>query len=165
MLIIAAVGNDGKELTKENGVLPAILPPPKGTRDPIIRVGAVTKYNSKTQPQIYMGRNTGSNWGKNFVDIMSPGQSISVLMPSANATIANGTSEATAIVTGAAALIASCNPSATADDIRKAILDNADRFQHLSEKVKEGRVLNIYQAVEKYCQTQLPQKEVQKKEL
>lgn len=160
-LIIAGVGNDGVELNGKNvnkyGLLPAIFHF-KGIRDPIIRVGATSRYDSQKPAEIFEYTNSrytsGSNYGKGFVDVLAPGMEIPVLTPSSEAMISNGTSEATAIVSGAAALISSCNPFADADNIRQALLVNSDAHQHLVSKVKNGQVLNIYKTVKNYCQTQ-----------
>lgn len=154
-LIIASVGNEGVELTKANietaGVVPARLH--FKLMDPMIRVGAIKKYSTKEQPQMYEGWGRGSNYGKEYVDIVAPGHIIPILTPSAEAKIANGTSEATAIVSGAAALLSSCNPFADADNIKQALLNNSDKSRNLEDKVKDGRVLNIYGAVNNYCRT------------
>lgn len=88
-LIIAAVGNIGGEFKERTyGYITAIVPASKAGRDVIIRVGAITQYNSTVSPKVH--RN--SRCGKDYVDIMAPGQTIPALTPSANATILSGTS-------------------------------------------------------------------------
>jgi hypothetical protein len=49
-------------------------------------------------------------------------------------------------------LLTSCRPAATGDELKRALLDNTDKYSHLEEKVKDGRVLSVYKAVKNYCQ-------------
>lgn len=103
----------------------------------------------------------GSNYGKDCVDILAPGEKIPIL-DSQKVTLANGTSDATAIVTGAAVLLASCKPWATANEIRETILHHADKHpKALGNQVDQGRVLNIYRAASNFCD--LPKKIIPKK--
>jgi subtilisin family serine protease len=160
VLIIAAVGNSATYLTKDNietkGILPSTLKPKAckniGT-DPIIRVGATNHYNkTNDQPNLYFTHlGTGSSYGKEYVDILAPGQSIPIILPGGYASIAGGTSEATAIVTATAALLASCKPYATSKEIRDAILDNASKYVKLEKKVLDGNVLDIAKTVKQFC--------------
>lgn len=165
-IVVAVVGNDGIELTKKNvkqkGPLPANILRGSFTgqdmRDPIIRVGGSSMYTSGTIPGIFrypknsLYPNRGSNFGAECVDILAPGDKIPVLEPSLEAGISNGTSDATAIVSGAVALLSSCKPRATAEEIRQAILNNSDEYpDKLGGGVERGRVLNIYKAVSNFC--------------
>ncbi len=149
VLIIAAVGNDGQELTKGNGVLPAILQALKSCKgnDNILRVGATNYFEQEKNLNIY--RN--SNFGAGFVEILAPGAGISILTPKNGAKIGSGTSEATAIVSGTAAQLVSCMPSASAQLIKKAILNNSNHYPHLSKYVLDGTILNIEKVVSSFC--------------
>jgi len=159
-LVVAAVGNDGIELTKTNigtyGVLPASFWQLKACKDfdPVIRVGATSKYNVGEQPDLYRSFRGGSNYGKNYTDILAPGHSIAVLLPTltnTEARLGGGTSEATAIVTGTIALLNSCRPYATSHELKQVLFSQAKSYKDLEDKVTEGRVLNIYQAVSAFC--------------
>ncbi len=152
VLIITAVGNNGIGLTKDNlnkGVLPSILKKPKscGSRDIFLRVGATNYFKATSEIDKYIN----SNYGSDYVDILAPGANIPILTPNNHATIAGGTSEATAIVTAAAALLASCRQFSNGELIKKALLDNADYYPQLEPYVFGGRVLNISRAVENFC--------------
>jgi hypothetical protein len=167
-LIIAAVGNDGVKLTGKKicsqGIMPAKLSriffTGKEMRDPIIRVGGISTYASAEEIQIFHYPpnallDKGSNWGEECVDILAPGEAIPVLKPPGEAKISSGTSDSAAIVSGTVALLSSCNPFADADNIRQALLSNSDTYDHLKDKVKDGRVLNIYEIVKNYCRKPL----------
>ena len=49
--------------------------------------------------------------------------------------------------------LASCQPEATALEIKQALFKSADKYQHLEAYAKDGRVLNILRAVENFCYT------------
>lgn len=128
-------------------------------RDPIIRVGGASMYTSRkdvdvfTQPSNSYLRG-GSNWGEECVDILAPGEKIPVLTPALEVKVSSSTSDAAAIVTGTAALISSCGRFTDANVIRQALLDNSDNsIVSLKSKVQNGRVLNIYDAVNTYCRS------------
>ena len=70
-------------------------------------------------------RSTFSNYGATTVDLGAPGGGVWSTTPSATYSQFSGTSMATPHVTGAAALYRSAFPTATAQDIRSAILESA----------------------------------------
>lgn len=164
-LILAGVGNDGSnlDLKTDYGLYPALLNlirifKKRGLEDPIIRIGGIgpceSKFRKCTQDE--KGRllypwYSSSNYGSQHVEIAAPAAEIPVMTPKGKAVLSSGTSEATAILTAVAALLASCQPYATAAEIKQAILENADQYGHLKDKVKDGRVLNIYKTVEAFC--------------
>lgn len=153
LLIIAGVGNVSKEVNEKNLPYPARL---KVNGLSVLRVGATNKYSSKSEIDILDFSKEGSSAGSAFgevVDILAPGNKIPILTHDAKAYIGDGTSESTAIITGALALIGSCNPRATADELKQALLDYSDKYDRLKKKVKSGRVLNIGKAIENYCQS------------
>ena len=159
ILISAAVGNNGANLTDDyvikHKIFPALLKKPQICKtkgiDPITRVGAVKPYNNGETPKLYDTYSTGSNFGKNYVDILAPGGNIPILLPDNTARFAGGTSESTAIVTGAIALLIGCRPYSTAQEIRNVLLNNTDKFFDLELMVTDGRVLNINKAVNDFC--------------
>jgi len=111
VLIIAAVGNDGCDCLHIPGALPAVL--------------AVGAMNAEGQPLGF------SNWGDKYQTqgILAPGENIPGASPSSGITTNSGTSYATPLVSGIAALLLSLqlkhgnqpNPHA----IRQAILSSA----------------------------------------
>ena len=160
-LLIAAVGNDGIELTPTNivekGFLPASLHSKScKDKDFIIRVGATNCYENNEVPKLFMKERElhlgGSNFGKDYVDILAPGQQIPILVAHENhAVIGQGTSEATAIVTATLALMNACKPNVSAKELREALLRNSHKYDSLANAVKDGRVLDIYNIVENFC--------------
>lgn len=149
-LAITAVGNDKCNLDKEEGckgILPSILKKPSSCKnDILLRVGAVS-VSSTGEVQMYYK----SNYGKNTVDLLAPGAGIASLTPRNYSSVDSGSSLATAIVSGAVALLSSCNPFASASLIRQALIDNADIHEHLKDYAQGGRVLNISRSIRNFC--------------
>ena len=150
LLLIAAAGNAGMDLEKECSVRlqPVCVQPSKEvTEEMLLRVGSIREYQKGQIPQISIF----SNYGPRYVDILAPGENISVLTPSGYAKYVSGTSPAAAIVSATAALLASCRPDSSAVEIKKSILDSADIFESLNGLVQGGRVLNIGKAIKVHC--------------
>lgn len=138
------------------GILPASLNP-RNCRirniDPVIRVGAVGESSSTEIPELYVtALGTGSNYGSDYVDILSPGQAIPVLSEvEGYARLVGGTSESAAIVTATASLIVKCKPLASSQEIRDIILSTANYYPNLEYAVDKGKVLNIVATAKKGC--------------
>jgi hypothetical protein len=108
LIMCAAAGNDGIELP-ENIVLPA-------TRTP----GTITVGWLDTNDEAHSGSNHGSS-----VDIWAPGTSIPV-GPDGGAmagSVVSGSSPATALVSGVAAMMRAVNPLIAPDDVKKFLVD------------------------------------------
>jgi subtilisin family serine protease len=84
-----------------------------------------------------------SDWGATNVHLGAPGVSIASTVPTDSYASYSGTSMATPHVTGAAALYASMHPSATAAEIRSAILASAAPTASLAGKTTTGGRLDI----------------------
>src|SRR5262245_7493660 len=84
--------------------------------DAVIAVASIT---------ITGARSSFSNYGSTTVDLGAPGSGIFSTTPNNTYSSYSGTSMATPHVSGAAALYKSANPTATAAQIRQAILDSA----------------------------------------
>lgn len=102
----------------------------------VLAVGA-TDQNDK--------RTSFSNYG-NYIDIAAPGLNI---MSSTEGTYKSesGTSMACPHVVGAAAMLLSKNPSLTADQVRKTLIDNADPCTGFNSGVKRLNLLKAYNAI------------------
>jgi subtilisin family serine protease len=98
---------------------------------------AVTAISSTgTQP-------AWANYGAKSVDLGAPGASIVSTVPTGTYASYNGTSMATPHVTGAAALYASTHPTASALDIRNAILGSVTATTSLAGRTVTGGRLDI----------------------
>lgn len=88
-----------------------------------------------------------SNYGTETVDIAAPGQNILSCLPGNSYGYMTGTSQATAFVTGAAALFIAHKQSFKAEDIKKYILATGDAQTQLATKTRTSRQLNLYKAL------------------
>lgn len=87
-----------------------------------------------------------SNWGKQSVDIAAPGYRIQ--SASLDGTeIMTGTSQATAFVTGVAALIKSNYPEATPEMIKNIIISSAPEVKEFKDKLVSGGKLDATAAL------------------
>jgi len=89
-----------------------------------------------------------SNYGTVTVDIAAPGQNILSCLPNNSYGLMTGTSQATAFVTGAAALVMSHkNQYYKATEIKKYILATGSTSSSLMAKTKTSRQLNLFKAL------------------
>lgn len=88
-----------------------------------------------------------SNYGKKSVDLAAPGLDIYSTLPGNQFGTMTGTSQATAFVSGVAALIMSHFPTFTAREVKKYILRTGDESETLRLKTGTARKLNIYKAL------------------
>jgi subtilase cytotoxin subunit A len=151
-LIISAAGNDGCNLNKQNTckVQPSAFKTQKvcGEIDTLLSVGALNKYNTQEKNiKLY----SSSNYGDKYLNILAPGQLIPSLAPKDFGTIASGTSQATAIVSGLAAILVNCDANANANEILNAILEGADKYENFIHYAKDGKILNMHESVKRFC--------------
>jgi len=90
---------------------------------------------------------TFSNYGAKSVHIAAPGVEILSTWLDNEFKEASGTSMATPMVAGVAALVLSKNPSMSVDDLRKLLLNSVDRLPVLKGKVVTGGRINAAKAV------------------
>ena len=89
-----------------------------------------------------------SNYGVLTVDLAAPGQNILSCLPNNSYGLMTGTSQATAFVTGAAALVMSYkNQYFKAEDVKKYILATGDSSTSLAAKTKTSRQLNLFKSL------------------
>jgi len=131
-LFVCCAGND----KKDNDVAKAF---PASFRLPnVISVGAITSGNV-CDPNY-------SNWGQTTVDLFAPGSNIYSTSPGGQYVYKDGTSMATAFVTGVAALLLTknkCSPFA----LKTLIMNNVDKLSALSTKCVSGGKLNAQNAI------------------
>lgn len=88
-----------------------------------------------------------SNYGKKSVHVAAPGVSIYSTTPNNQVETMSGTSMAAPMVSGAAALLWSAVPSASAAQIKQAILQSVDRNPSSVLEVSSGGVINVEDAL------------------
>ena len=135
ILFVAAAGNSGANID----ITPSY--PASYSLDNIIAVAAIDKSGNLA---------SWSNYGSTSVDLGAPGVGIWSTVPNKKSQSSyssySGTSMATPHVTGAAALYAAAHPTATAADIKQAILSSTVPTASLSGKTLKGGRLNICSA-------------------
>jgi subtilisin family serine protease len=88
-----------------------------------------------------------SNWGKKRVDVAAPGENIYSTLPGGRYGYMSGTSQATAFVSGLAALLLSQDSSLTPVQLKEIIMSSVDRFPQLENKLATGGRVNAYAAL------------------
>lgn len=88
-----------------------------------------------------------SNYGVETVDIAAPGQQIISTLPGNSYGTMTGTSQATAFVTGAAAVVMAHKGNYAAEDVKKYLLSTGDSMVSLINKTGTSRKLNLYKAL------------------
>ncbi len=89
-----------------------------------------------------------SNWGKTRVDVAAPGENIFSTLPNGRYGYMTGTSQATAFVTGLAALLLSKDPSLTPVQVKQIITASVDKLSNLEGKLATGGRVNAAAALE-----------------
>jgi subtilisin family serine protease len=135
ILVIAAAGNERSNIDDKRH---AYYPASYGLSN-IITVGAHDD-----------GLNIipSSNYGKNSVDIAAPGHRIRSAIPQNGAGYMTGTSQATAFVTGVAAMIKSKHPLMKYDQIKNIILSSSLKVKNFEGKILGAGKLDAGRALE-----------------
>jgi cell wall-associated protease len=156
VLLVAGAGND----MKDNDITPFHpldydIASGKEFCNNFIKVGAITLDGDKN----FLA--TFTNYGKQTVDLFAPGQSVKTTYAGNKYGYRDGTSMATPIVSGVAALIRSYYPKLTAAQVKKIILESGVSYdlqvqvpgekegvlKPFSEMSKSGKVVNVYNAL------------------
>ena len=135
ILVIAAAGNERSNIDDKRH---AYYPASYGLSN-IITVGAHDD-----------GLNiiASSNFGKNSVDIAAPGHRIRSAIPQNGAGYMTGTSQATAFVTGVAAMIKSKHPNMKYDQIKNVILSSSLKVKNFEGKILGAGKLDAARALD-----------------
>ncbi len=160
VLLIHAAGNDGMNTEKENNFPTRIytdsLGHNTGRADLWIEVGA---SGWKDDDELVADF---SNFGKKSVDVFAPGVKINSTIPGSKYKENDGTSMASPVVAGLAALIWSYYPDLSAAQVKESILSSVVKVDH-KVKVKEegsskkvnldeisttGGIVNAYNAIQ-----------------
>ncbi len=123
VLIIQAAGNDNKNLDVEKS-FPDRRYADGGAASAYIVVGASGSTDDKTLKASF------SNYGKTTVDVFAPGVQIYSTVPDSKYEAYDGTSMASPVVAGLAALIRSYYPKLTAVQVKDIILKSVVKVDH-----------------------------------
>jgi subtilisin family serine protease len=113
-LVVCAAGNSGQDIDRKP-IYPAAIP------------AANLLAVASTDPASGKGISSFSNFGRHTVQVAAPGGNILSTSKDGGWVLMSGTSMASPMVAGVAALAASVNPGISAVDLRAVIMDNADR--------------------------------------
>lgn len=134
ILVVAAAGNDASNLDSPGM---KYYPGAYGLSN-IISVASTNIRN-----QIL----TSSNYGMRTVHVAAPGEQIYSTLPRGRYGYMTGTSQATAFVSGLAALILSENPKLKPSEVRDIIMRSSDKLESLASKVVAGGRINAFAAL------------------
>ncbi len=159
VLIVCAAGNEGAFLDKNGGV--ERYPNDNKVTGPeisdnFICIGALN--NRLTEKGLVA---PFSNYGKNNVDVFSPGMRIYATTPNNDYEFLQGTSMASPNAAGVAALIRSYYPKLSASQVKHILMDSGlainmqvqvgededKKVIHFSEASKSGKIVNAYNAL------------------
>jgi thermitase len=135
ILVIAAAGNEHSNIDDKRH---AYYPASYGLSN-IITVGA---YDDA------LNIIASSNYGKHSVDIAAPGHRIRSAIPGHGAGYMTGTSQATAFVSGVAAMIKAKYPKMKFDQIKNVILSSSLKVKNFEGKILGAGKLDASRAIE-----------------
>ena len=162
VLIVNAAGNDGKDMDEFGAKMS--YPNDGDVRgkeisDNFLNVGAIGPNYGADMVASF------SNYGKETVDIFSPGQKIYATVPFSDFKFLQGTSMASPDVAGVAALLRSRFPELSASEIKHVIMDSGlspqimvikpeeddyegePRLVEFKSLSKSGKMVNVYNAI------------------
>jgi len=134
VLFVSAAGNEHQDTDRsENYYYPSAY-----RLSNIISVAATDIHNNLL---------ASSNWGKRSVDVAAPGENIYSTLPQGRFGYMSGTSQATAFVTGVAALLLSQDPTLSPQKLKAIITGSVDKVPQLQNKIASGGRVNAYSAL------------------
>ncbi len=137
VLIVAAAGNEHHDTDLEEYRYYPAAYQLKGLRN-IITVASIDAVN-RILPS--------SNWGLRSVDVAAPGEGILSTIPGARYGKLTGTSQATAFVSGIAALLLSSAPNLLPHQVKDLIIRNSTPVASLRGKIASGGKVDAYRAL------------------
>jgi len=133
ILFVVAAGNSGSPVDADS--LAGL-----GTQENVLVVGAT---DQSEPPRLWMN----SNYDSQFVGIVAPGKDVKSAVFGGGYEIETGTSQATALVSGAATLLSTVEPNWEAWKIKQRLVSSADLWFGADKKFVLGGILNIQAAV------------------
>ncbi len=134
ILVVAAAGNEESNIdVKKNAYYPASYG--------LSNIITVTAHDQTLQML------SSSNYGASSVDISAPGYRIKSALPGGRSGFLTGTSQATAFVSGVAALLKSQMPDLSAAQMKQIIVSSAKKEASLAGKCSSGGRLDAEKAL------------------
>ncbi|MCK5074371.1 MAG: S8 family serine peptidase [Bacteriovoracaceae bacterium] len=125
ILIVAASGNEESNIDiKSNAYYPASYG--------LSNIVTVSAYDEN------LNILAASNYGKHSVDIFAPGYRIKSSLPNNRSGYRTGTSQATAFVSGVAAMIKAEHPKSTAHELKNFLISSAQKEANFVGKCRTG---------------------------
>ena len=142
VLLVHAAGNNGMDLDVDsNSFFPSPAYLDGGVAPSWITVGASGYQDNSTLAAPF------SNYGYKTVDVFAPGVQVTSTMPHSGLATWDGTSEATPVVAGLAALIWTYYPGLAAIQVKDIIIRTVVKREALKNKCISGGVVNAYDAL------------------
>ena len=143
LLLIKAAGNDNENVDTENNFPTIFNEKGEAIVNNVITVGANTM-----DPTIL--RSSFSNFGKKSVDVFAPGSKIYSTVPKKDGEYKDldGTSMASPVVAGVAALVWAHYPKLSALDVKKILMESVNTNPQLADISVTGGVVDAYKAVQ-----------------
>ena len=158
VLMVHAAGNESANVDSASSFPTPAYYGGSGRARNWIEVGATSWHGTDSLVATF------SNWGKGVVDIFAPGDDIKSTAPGGTYKKESGTSMASPVVAGVAALIMSYYPTLTAADVKRIVLESAHKLGDLrvirpgeggdapvsfSELSATGGIVNAYNALKR----------------
>ncbi|HTN21358.1 MAG TPA: S8 family peptidase [Pelobium sp.] len=124
VLLIHAAGNDNNNLDTDKNFPNKTYEDGSGVASSWLEVGASGPLNDESLKASF------SNYGKTTVDVFAPGVDIYSTTPNSTYRSLDGTSMASPVVSGIAALIRSYYPNLTANQVKQIIMDSSVKVSH-----------------------------------
>jgi len=142
VLLVHSAGNNGMDLDVDgNSFFPSARYLDGGVAAAWITVGASGYVDDSTLAASF------SNYGHKSVDVFAPGVQITSTSLHSGCATQDGTSEATPVVAGLAALIMEYYPALTAIQVKEIIMRTVTKRTSLKDKCISGGVVNAYAAL------------------
>ena len=141
VLMVQGSGNDGKNLDSVKSYPNPVYADGSGVAAAWINVGATGEKDDSTLIANF------SNYGKTTVDVFAPGVQIYSSVPGNKYDYYDGTSMASPVVAGLAALIREYYPKLTAVQVKDIIMRSVVKRDILKDKSISGGVVNAYNAL------------------
>ncbi|MBV7441776.1 S8 family peptidase [Weeksellaceae bacterium TAE3-ERU29] len=139
VLLVKAAGNDNADIDTDIHY-PTNFRDGKKVSNTLLTVGASSRYNDKLKASF-------SNYGKVQVDIFAPGLEIYSTVPDNTYRYLQGTSMASPVVAGVAALVWSYFPNLTAQELRDILISTGNYNETLAEISTNGVVVDALKAL------------------